>query len=277
MIAAKRRKHLGLLIDIVLFIVFLVMVVPFLWLIVSSLRPNMELFREPFSFPRTISLNNYTAVFESHPIGTYFLNTVFVAVMAMILTVTISALASYAFMYRFRGMSRLAGFLAIGLFIPTNAFLVPYYVMVNSIGLYDRLFGLALVYTGVNLPQSIMIIKSYMGTIPRSLLESARIDGAGSLQTLLRIVVPISVPGIVTSCIFIVINSWNELLFANLLSQSDISRTIQVAIRSFLTTFSANYAYAFAAMVISIFPTIVIYAFLTEKIIGGMTAGAVKG
>ena len=116
-----------------------------------------------------------------------------------------------------------------------------------------------------------------MDTIPLELLESAQIDGATSGQAFRRIILPVSKPGIVTACVFLVINSWNELLFANLLNQSDSSRTIQVAIRSFLTTFDANYAYAFAAMVISILPTIIIYALLTDKIIGGMTAGAVKG
>jgi raffinose/stachyose/melibiose transport system permease protein len=122
-----------------------------------------------------------------------------------------------------------------------------------------------------------MIIRGFMGTVPRDILESAQIDGANSLQVLIRIMIPISIPGIVTSSIFIVINCWNELLFANLLSQSDVSRTIQVAIRSFLTTFAANYAHAFAAMAISVIPTVLIYAFLTDKIIDGMTSGAVKG
>lgn len=162
-------------------------------------------------------------------------------------------------------------------FIPTNAFMVPYYVMINKIGLYDNVLGIALVYAGVNLPMSFMVIKGYMDTIPGELLESAKIDGATAGQSFWKIILPVSKPGIVTACIFLVINSWNELLFANLLNQSDSSRTIQVAIRSFLTTFEANYAYAFAAMVISILPTIIIYALLTDRIIGGMTAGAVKG
>ena len=116
-----------------------------------------------------------------------------------------------------------------------------------------------------------------MVTIPGELLESAKIDVATAGQSFWKIILPVSKPGIVTACIFLVINSWNELLFANLLNQSDSSRTIQVAIRSFLTTFEANYAYAFAAMVISILPTIIIYALLTDRIIGCMTAVAVKG
>ncbi len=262
---------------LVLWLVLIVMIVPFLWLIISSFRPNMDLFNEPFSVPKTMSFDNYIAVMQSHPMVLYFFNTLFVAALSTVLTVAISVMASYAFLYKFKFDSKIAMLLGVGLFIPTNAFLVPYYVFINGIGLYDNLLGIVLVYAGVNLPQSIMVIKGYMDTIPKDILESAHIDGANTRQALVKIVLPISVPGIVTSCVFIVINCWNELLFANLLNQSDKSRTIQVAIRSFLTTFDANYAYAFAAMVISILPTVIVYAFLTDKIIGGMTAGAVKG
>ena len=227
---------------IFLAVVLVFMLVPFLWLLVSSFRPNADLFNEPFAVPKHLS-----------------------------------TLASYAMLYRFSSRKILTVLFSMCLFIPTNAFLVPYYVMINKIGLYDNILGIALVYAGVNLPMSLMVIRGYMETIPGELLESAKIDGATAGQAFRRIILPVSKPGIVTACVFIVINSWNELLFANLLNQSDSSRTIQVAIRSFLTTFEANYAYAFAAMVISILPTIVIYAMLTDKIIGGMTAGAVKG
>ena len=97
-------------------------------------------------------------------------------------------------------------------FIPTNAFMVPYYVMINKIGLYDNVLGIALVYAGVNLPMSFMVIKGYMDTIPGELLESAKIDGATAGQSFWKIILPVSKPGIVTACIFLVINSWNELL-----------------------------------------------------------------
>lgn len=275
----KKRNKLSrgtIAISIFLICMFVIFMVPFFWLAVSSFRPNEELFTKPFGMPNSLSWDNYLSVFKSHPMLLYFGNTVFVALLATLIVTIVSLLASYAFMYDFPKASKVAAFLAIGLFIPTNAFLVPYYVMTTKIGLYNSLLGIVLVYAGVNLPQGLMIIKGYMSSIPKTILEAASIDGASTNMVLTRIVVPMSVPGVVTSCIFVIINCWNELLFANLLSQSDVSRTIQVAIRSFLTTFNANYAHAFAAMVISIFPTIIIYAFLTDKIIGGMTAGAVK-
>ena len=260
-----------------LWIVLLVMILPFGWLILSSFRPNMDLFSEPFAIPRTLNLDNYRAVLRSHPMFQYLFNTVFVTAAATVIDIIIAAMASFGLLHRFRGRGMVNGFLSLGLFIPTNAFLVPYYIMVNAAGLYDHLWGIALVYAGINLPITVMVVHGYMSTLPHELMESARIDGASSFQTLARIILPVSIPGIVTACVFVVIQCWNELLFANILNQSDVSRTIQVAIRSFLTTFEANYAYAFAAMVMAILPTIIIYALLTNQIIGGMTAGAVKG
>lgn len=263
--------------NVVLWLALFVMMVPFLWLIISSFRPNIELFSEPFTIPRTLNLNNYKAVLSSHPMFRYLFNTAFVTFIATTLDVLIAIMASYGLIHRFRGKGIISVFLSFGLFIPTNAFLVPYYIMVNRLGLYDHLWGISMVYTGINLPITIMVIYGYMNTLPHEFIESARIDGASTFQTLLHIILPVSVPGIVTACVFVVIQCWNELLFANILNQSNISRTLQVAIRSFLTTFEANYAYAFAAMVMAILPTIVVYTFLTNQIIGGMTAGAIKG
>lgn len=263
--------------NVFLWLVLIVMLLPFLWLILSSFRPNMDLFSEPFGIPDTLNFNNYVAVLKSHPMFLYLFNTFFVTIIAIVIDVAFAVGASYGLMRHFRGKGMVAFVLSIGLFIPTNAFLVPYYIMINKMGLYDQLMGIALVYAGVNLPITVMVVRGYMATLPTEVMESAQIDGANSLQTLVRIVLPISVPGLVTACVFVFIHCWNELLFANILNQSDSSRTLQVAIRSFLTTFEANYAYAFAAMVLAILPTIVVYALLTNQIISGMTAGAVKG
>lgn len=271
----NKWSSVGLYIFLGIILVF--MIVPFIWLVISSFRPNADLFTEPFSIPKILSVDNFRAVLESQPMLLYFRNTVMIALIATFLSISSATLAAYGMMGYFFSRKILTVVFFMCLFIPTNAFLVPYYVMINKIGLYDSVMGIALVYAGVNFPMSFMVIKGYMDTIPYELLESAKIDGATTGQIFKRIILPMSKPGIVTACVFLVINSWNELLFANLLNQSDSSRTIQVAIRSFLTTFEANYAYAFAAMVLSILPTIVVYAFLTDRIIDGMTAGAVKG
>lgn len=273
----KKIKFSKIFIFIFLVLMAVMMLVPFVWLIISSLRPNMELLSNPFSIPETIGLDNYREVLTRQPMLKYLFNTFTVALIAMVIDVAVSVMTGYAMLHRFRFRKKLSMMFYVGLFIPANAFMVPYYIMITRMGWYDTLGGLGLIYAVVNLPFSIMIIRGYMETLPMQIMESGRIDGASTNQILMKLVLPMTRPGIVTVCIFIVINSWNELFFANLLTQSDKSKTITVAIKSYLSAFEANYSFAFAAMVISILPTIIVYVFLTNKIIGGMTAGAVKG
>ncbi|MGG6312116.1 carbohydrate ABC transporter permease [Paenibacillus macerans] len=254
----------------------ILMIVPFLWLIMASFKTNKDLFADPFGLPQHWVLDNYASVLSKHPMPTYFFNSVFVAVVSTVLALLLATLASYIFTYRFKWKSGWVLFVTLGILIPTNAFMVPYYYIVNWLGFYDSLFGVALVYAGISLPLSVMIIKNYMDTIPHEILEAAFIDGASVHTSFRKVILPISYPGIVTASIFLIINAWNELLFANLLTQSEGTRTLQVAIRFFLTTFQADYPQAFAAMVVAILPTVIAYAFLSEKIIGGLTAGAVK-
>jgi raffinose/stachyose/melibiose transport system permease protein len=259
---------------IVLFLI--VTLVPFLWLILASFKSSQELFASPFQLPERWVWENYQSVLTSHPIPSYFLNSLLIAVLSTVLAVAVAALVAYAFMYKFKWKPGWLLLITFGIFIPPNAFLVPYYFIVNWLGLYDTLFGVALVYAGVSLPLSVLIVKTYMDSIHKEILEASFMDGASVHRTFSGVILPISYPGMTTAGIFLMITAWNELLFASLLTQSEATRTLQVAIRFFLTTFSANYPVAFAAMVIGILPTIVIYSLLSEKIIGGLTAGAVK-
>jgi raffinose/stachyose/melibiose transport system permease protein len=261
---------------VIIALFLLITLVPFLWLILASFKNSQELFSSPFKLPLKWEWQNYQSVLNSHPIPSYFLHSLVLAVGSTILAVVISTLVSYAFMYKFKFKPGLLLLITFGIFIPTNAFIVPYYFIVNWIGLYDTLLGVTLVYAGVSLPLSILIVKTYMDSIQHEILEASFIDGASVHRTFFSIILPISYPGMTTASIFLMITAWNELLFAGLLTQSEGTRTLQVAIRFFLSTFSANYPVAFAAMVIAVLPTIVIYSLLSEKIIGGLTAGAVK-
>lgn len=254
----------------------LITIVPFLWLIFASLKTNSDLFANPFAIPDKWAIENYLSVLSNHPIPRYFLNSIIVALGSTVLGVVITTLAAYIFFFKFKFKSRLFALLAFGIMVPTNAFMVPYYFIVEWLGLYDSLLGVALVYTAISLPLSFIIIKTYMDTIPYDILEAAYIDGASIHQIFIKIILPLVYPAMITASILLIITGWNELLFANLLTQSEGTRTLQVAIRFFLSTFQANYAEAFAAMVIAIVPTIVVYIFLSDKIIKGLTAGSVK-
>ena len=174
----KKITPTGALLYVFLTVVLVFMMIPFVWLLISSLRPNADLFNEPFAVPKTLSFENFRAVMESHPMLLYFANSVAIATIATVIAVGAATLAAYAMQQRFLTRKSLTVLFSMCLFIPTNAFMVPYYVMINKIGLYDNVLGIALVYAGVNLPMSFMVIKGYMDTIPGELLESAKIDGA---------------------------------------------------------------------------------------------------
>ncbi|MNW35887.1 Inner membrane ABC transporter permease protein YcjP [compost metagenome] len=257
-------------------IFLLIAIGPLGWLVISSLKTNRDFFATPFGFPEVWQLQNYSIVFSSVSFGRYFANSIFTAIGSITLTLIAVLMAAYILTFRFRGKAFWIGFATVGILIPTNAFMVPYYYIINWIGLYDSLIGLSLVYTGMMLPFTFLIIKNYMDTVPHELREAAYIDGASIHVTFIRVIVPVSMPSIVTASIFLFINAWNELLFANLLTQSESTRTLQVAVRHFLSSFFSDYPKAFAAMAITIIPTVIVYSLLSERIIGGLTAGAVK-
>ena len=142
----KKITPTGALLYVFLTVVLVFMMIPFVWLLISSLRPNADLFNEPFAVPKTLSFENFRAVMESHPMLLYFANSVAIATIATVIAVGAATLAAYAMQQRFLTRKSLTVLFSMCLFIPTNAFMVPYYVMINKIGLYDNVLGIALVY-----------------------------------------------------------------------------------------------------------------------------------
>jgi ABC-type glycerol-3-phosphate transport system permease component len=253
-----------------------VTVLPLLWLIISAFKTNTELFRDPFSWPAHWSFANFTGALDAQPLLDLLRNSVVVAVVATVATVVVATLAAYALLHRFRFSGALTGFLIFGILLPANAFITPIFYVIHHLGLYNSVWGIALTYVGLNLPIGFLIIKTYMDTIPPDILEAARIDGCGFHATLLRIVVPLVGPGIATASIFLAIAAWNELLYANLLSDDQHAQTIQVGVRSFLASYAANYPQAFAATAMAVIPTVIVYVVLSNRVIEGMTAGSIK-
>jgi raffinose/stachyose/melibiose transport system permease protein len=251
-------------------------VVPFLWLVMSSFKTSAEIFRDPFGLPSRISLDNFTSALRAHPLGAFLRNSFIVSAVSTVLAIVASLLAAYALMYRFRLSRGVFALLIFGILLPVNALLVPIFYIINDIRLYNSVWGVALTYAGIFFPTGFLIIKGYMDTTPEEILEAARVDGASFHRIFASIVAPLTMPGVVTAAIFLFITTWNELLFATVLTQDERAQTVQVGVRFFLTTYAANYPQAFAATVMSIAPTIVVYVFLSNRVIGGMAAGSLK-
>jgi raffinose/stachyose/melibiose transport system permease protein len=155
--------------------------------------------------------------------------------------------------------------------------MVPYFSLVTRLGLYNTRAALIMVYASVNIPVSIFLITSFMRSIPRELEEAAIIDGCSFVQRFTRIIFPLSQSGLVTAGTFCFIYAWNDFIMAILLTSSLETRTIQLGIRFFTSQFITDYTSMFAAVILTIIPSVGAYVMLHNRIISGLTAGAVKG
>ncbi len=252
---------------------------PLIWLIVSSLKTNFEfLAGSPFALPKVPQWSNYTNALSVAGLGRMLLNSVFVGLVATVVNVVIASMSAYCLSrFRFNGRERIYTLFTAGILVPLNALMVPYFIIINKIGLYNTYGGMILLYCAIGIPMSTFLIRWLMDSIPMELEEAAYIDGDGFFGRFFHIILPLSRTGIITAATFEFLTCWNEFVFANLIVSSEKLRTIQVGIRYFTNQFSTDYVSMYAAIVISIVPSILGYIAFQEQIISGMTSGAVKG
>ena len=252
---------------------------PLIWLVVSSLKTNLEFMAgNPFSLPKVPQWQNYTNALSVAGLGRMLLNSVFVGVVATVVNVIIASMGAYCISrFRFRGREKIFTLFTAGILVPLNALMVPYFLIINKLGLYNTYGGMILLYCAIGIPMSTFLIRGLMDSIPMELEEAAYIDGCGFFGRFFYLILPLSRTGIVTAATFEFLTCWNEFVFANLIVSSDKLRTIQVGIRYFTNQFSTDYVSMYAAIVISIIPSILGYILFQEQIIAGMTSGAVKG
>ena len=252
---------------------------PLVWLVVSSLKTNYEfLAGSPFSLPKIPQWQNYVNALSVAGLGRMLLNSVIVGLIATAANVIIASMSAYCLSrFRFNGRERLYTLFTAGILVPLNALMVPYFVIINKLGLYNTYRGMILLYCAIGIPMSTFLIRGLMDSIPMELEEAAYIDGCGFYGRFFHIILPLSRTGIVTAATFEFLTCWNEFVFANLIVSSEKLRTIQVGIRYFTNQFSTDYVSMYAAIMISIIPSILGYVLFQEQIISGMTSGAVKG
>ena len=253
--------------------------VPLIWLVISSLKTNFEfLAGSPFALPAKPQWSNYVNALTVAGLGRMLFNSVFVGLSATVVNIIVASMGAYCISrFRFRARERIFTLFTAGILVPLNALMVPYFVIITKLGLINTYGGMILLYTAIGLPMSTFLIRGLMDSIPMELEEAAYIDGCGFYARFFHIILPLSRTGIVTAATFEFLTCWNEFVFANLLVSSEKLRTIQVGIRYFTNQFSTDYVSMYAAIVISIIPSIVGYVLFQEQIIAGMTSGAVKG
>jgi raffinose/stachyose/melibiose transport system permease protein len=271
-IAAKTGKWIVL----IFFLIFTF--IPLVWLVLSSFKTNLELINKPFLLPEVWQVQNYINAFQLSDLHLLFLHSVVVSCVSTGLNILIASMAAYALSrFRFGLNNVILSIILAGVLIPIIALMVPYFQLISNLGIYDTLWALILTYAAINLPISVFLIHGFMGTIPKELEEAGVIDGCSFWQRYARIVFPLSRLGVVTAGTFVFLYSWNEFIYALLLTSSVRARTLQLGIRFFKSQFRAEYTSMYAALVITMIPSIVMYILLHEKIIQGLSSGAVKG
>ena len=254
-------------------------VFPLYWIVVTSFKKPGAIFSYPLTYwPEVFSVENYLGLFSKAQFGTYVVNSLIVATIAALVATFISMLSAYVlarFEFRSKGAILLA-FLATQM-IPSFIALGPLYLLMTQLKLVDNRFGLILIYIAVCIPFCTVMLRGFFENIPDALEEAAMIDGCSRFGALFRVLVPVLKPGIVAAFIFNFVNCWNELFLSVTLINSDANKTIPTALNGFITSYNIDWGSMSAAAVLTIIPTMVLFAFASRYIVQGLTAGAVKG
>ena len=266
-------------IKIILLAVFtLISIAPLAWILLSSFKTNREIMLSAFSFPSNFDFKGYKVALEVSPILQFYGKSLIIATVSTILNLLFVSMTAYVFArFEFKGRAFMALMISSSLLIPSSALLMPIYRIMVSIHLFDTIVGLILVHTALGLPTSFFVIRSYFQSIPKELEEAAYIDGCGYMKTFFVIVLPLAKSGLSTVAVLQFLMSWNEFMFALVLTKSEKVRTLPLALNYFTTQFSFNYTALFAALTMVILPSIIIYIILQEQVTQSMVTGAIKG
>lgn len=244
----------------------------------SSFKNTTQILSRPFALPEQISFENYLYAIEHAQILRAVWNSIVYAFLATAIILLVSLLAAYALTrLRFRLAPAFSLFYVAGITLPIYAALVPLSQIMSTLHLRDTVIGLVLVYVAVNLSFSVYMLSGYMRSISRELDEAARIDGCTTGGILFRIIMPLMKPAATSAAIITFLRIYNDLILAILFLSDKKLQTVSIALLSFKSESYVDYGGSFAGILLSILPLVVLYILFQNKIIGGMTDGAVKG
>ena len=251
---------------------------PLLWMINTALKPTDLTFTNYF-FTGPLTLDNIIHIVTDPKIMTYLKNSLWVSFGSSFMATLVAALAGYSFSkFRYRGRKFVMGMFMMSQAFPQAILLLAIYTMMNKAGLLGSYWALIISYVVFTLPVGTWTLKSYFDQIPDSLMESAKLDGAGNLRIMLQIVFPLAVPGMISIAIYGFVWSWNDLLYSMTLVTDTARRTLASGlVMTFLGEASTNWGYMMAASIVAAIPVTIIFVFLQRYFIQGLTSGAVKG
>ena len=251
---------------------------PFYWIFSASVKSPQEIIsRTPTWFPQTFTFEHYNKLLRSSDYPTYLRNSVVVALWTMSITVVLSTLAAYGlYRIKFPGRQAIFRIILVTYAFPGVLLLIPLYSFMSTIGLIDRLAALVIVNVTFAAPFAVWMLQAFFRTIPADLEEAARLDGATLLQILLKIILPLSAPGVASIAIFAFIMSWTEYMFASILVNSEASRTLPVGLAGIIGQYQIDWGLLLAGATLTTLPVILLFSLVGRHFVEGLTTGAVK-
>ncbi|ACT00032.1 carbohydrate ABC transporter permease [Paenibacillus sp. JDR-2] len=258
---------------------FLIMVFPLYWIVITSLKPRKEIFSLPIRYwPEKFTFENYANIFKVSKFHVYIGNSLLISVIAALIVICIATLSGYVMArFQFRGHKQIMMAFFLTQMLPGFISLAPLYLLMADMNLINNRFSLVLAYTVMLIPFSTIMLRGFFQRIPSSLEEAAMIDGCSRLTALIRVIIPIMLPGIASTFIFAFVQNWNELFMAVMFIDDENLKTLPVAMNSFVMKFDVDWGSMSAGTVLSVIPTVVLFAFAQRYIVEGLTQGAEKG
>lgn len=276
----KHKKQLNkLLIYIGIFIMISIIFWPILWMIISSLKTSSNMIKNPPQIiPSPITLEHFAALGESGMLLKFYINSIIVSSLTVVLSLLVGIPASYIFSrFKFKGSNYMLLFFLASQMIPWTLLVISLYIIFFNMHLINTYLGLILAHTTLTLPFIIWMMKGFFDSIPRELEEAAYVDGCGRLKTLTQIIIPVAIPGVITAAIYSFLVSWSDLLFGLTLMNENRMRTLPAGIAmSYIGEFEYQWGDMMAAALAVSVPVIIIFMFLQNYLVKGLTAGALK-
>ena len=267
-----------------LFLAMAIICLPGLWIVLSSLRPTVEIMaKPPIWIPEQISFDAYVAMFSGIgkggvPVIEYFRNSIIIAVTSTVIALAVGMAGGYAFArYRFRGKSGIFLGFMLTRTVPGIALSLPLFFVYARLGIIDTHFGMILAYVALNVPFTVWLIDGFFRQVPKDLAEAAQIDGCTRWQAFWQVEFPLARPGIASAGIFAFLTSWNEFALASQLTRSTASKTLPVGLLDYTAEFTIDWRGMCALAVIMIVPALTLTFIVQKHLVSGLTSGAVKG
>lgn len=272
---AKSKKGIWIFFLIVAFL----QLFPLIWLIDFSFNTSSDFYSSSIlKWPSSPQWQNYVNAWVDGKFLKYFVNSLIVTAVTIVLTVVLSLTLSYAFtrmQWKLRPL--FYSIILLGIMIPIHATLLPNFAIFKTLGLTNSYLGLILPYTAVSVPLATFMLTGFLRSIPKAMEESALMDGCSIYRIVFRIIAPLLMPALVTVIVTTFLNCWNEFIMASTFLSKDSLKTLPFSVMNFTGQYSSDYGSQFAVMVLTSVPAIIIYALFNEQITKGVTAGAVKG